>query len=326
MNNCFNPPCDKLDFLSEHFINPYIKAFLPKSNNALYRICKGGFYDKRKSSIALCLRIILILTFIAGSIVCAQAENTGDPAWGFSVQSPQGWKYQKQTDGCLLEYYSIPGMIIVSSHMIGDPNKLQGEMAQGLEEDSFYLQLAGSLSPFGQSGFCGAYEGYWDEQQVKARSIGIISSSEGGAIVIAISTPQTYSEAIAQAAEAIAKSVSTLQADNSELIQHFAGIWKNSTKDTERIIFLRTDGTYADRYPSGYSGEGWGTAADQHGQGRWTVRGTREHGIFIFTYPTGQSEQNRYHVHIKNGQTYWHEYFIEVFSIIGQDNDTGNLS
>ncbi len=66
----------------------------------------------------------------------------------------------------------------------------------------------------------------------------------------------------------------------SDVASHFVGTWKNYTQNTETMVVLYPNGTYGYRYTSSYSssepGEEWGTAADQHARGTWTVQGTRE--------------------------------------------------
>ncbi|MEO0184800.1 MAG: hypothetical protein ABIL20_03275 [candidate division WOR-3 bacterium] len=100
----------------------------------------------------------------------------------------------------------------------------------------------------------------------------------------------------------------------SDLIQHFAGTWKNYTKYTETMVVLFPDGTYGSRYSSSYSsaepGEEWGVAADVHRQGRWTVRGTREQGVITCITEDGSEVEYQYQVHVEGGEVYWSEYYF----------------
>lgn len=199
--------------------------------------------------------------------------------------------------------------------MTGSLNDLRNEMAQGIQEGAAILQLSGALHAFREAGLSGDYTGYWDGQPVKAKGIGTMSPQGDGAMVIALAGRQVYSRSLTEAAESIARTITyARKAENPDLVQYFAGTWKTMTKNTERMVFLYPDGTYADRYSSSYSGGetgSWGAAADHHGRGRWTARGTRQQGVFIFTDPYGQPEQYKYHVHVQNGQVYWNEYIIE---------------
>ncbi len=73
----------------------------------------------------------------------------------------------------------------------------------------------------------------------------------------------------------------------SQLIQHFAGTWKNYTKYTETMVVLYPDRTYGQRYTSNYSSaepsEEWGVAGEEHRQGFWRIQGNLESGIITCT-------------------------------------------
>jgi hypothetical protein len=97
----------------------------------------------------------------------------------------------------------------------------------------------------------------------------------------------------------------------SDLVQHFAGAWKNYTQYTENLVVLNPDGTYGQRYTSSYGTEESGTAAgESHAQGRWTVRGTKEKGVISFAGNDGSSSDYEYQVHVENGEVYWSEYYF----------------
>jgi hypothetical protein len=97
----------------------------------------------------------------------------------------------------------------------------------------------------------------------------------------------------------------------SDLVQHFAGAWKNYTQYTENLVVLNPDGTYGQRYTSSYGSEESGSAAgESHAQGTWTVRGTREKGVISFVGNDGTSSDYEYQVHVENGEVYWSEYYF----------------
>ncbi len=100
----------------------------------------------------------------------------------------------------------------------------------------------------------------------------------------------------------------------SDLVQHFAGTWKNYTKYSETMVVLYPDGTWGKRYTSNYSsaepGEEWGVAGESHSEGRWTVRGNKERGVLLTTSNDGTTAEYEYQVHVENGEVYWSEYYF----------------
>jgi hypothetical protein len=100
----------------------------------------------------------------------------------------------------------------------------------------------------------------------------------------------------------------------SDLVNHFAGTWKNYTQYTETMVVLYPDGSYGERYTSSYGssepGNEWGAAADVHKQGRWSISGNKEQGFIILTNNDGSVIKYQYRVHIENGETFWREYYF----------------
>jgi len=98
------------------------------------------------------------------------------------------------------------------------------------------------------------------------------------------------------------------------LAQHFAGTWKNYTKNTETMVVLGTDGAFFERYTGSYSGgeygSDWGAASETQGRGRWSAQGNKSSGVITITYADGSSNRVEYRVHVENGQTYWSEYYF----------------
>lgn len=84
----------------------------------------------------------------------------------------------------------------------------------------------------------------------------------------------------------------------SKLVAHFAGTWKNYTKNTETLVVLEPNGDYYERYTSSYSGGGyapdgeWGTATDTQHRGRWSLKGTMQQGVITITNPDGSQTRS----------------------------------
>jgi hypothetical protein len=149
-------------------------------------------------------------------------------------------------------------------------------------------------------------------------------SIEGG--VLTINYPEGYSlqfKKVKTQAKTEGKDGTDIgESGVSDVASHFIGTWKNYTQNTETMVALYPNGTYGYRYTSNYSssepGEEWGTAADQHARGTWTVQGTRERGVLIFTDQDGSQSRYEYEVHVENGQVYWNEYYFNG-NLYGKD-------
>jgi len=121
-------------------------------------------------------------------------------------------------------------------------------------------------------------------------------------------------------ADQIARSMQYRKIEVSDLMQHFAGTWVNYTTNTETKVALAADGRFWSNYEASYSGQfsnglgdttgAWGTANQDQGEGRWTVRGDRSQGAITLSYANGNQETVQYQVHDENGETYWAEYYF----------------
>lgn len=130
--------------------------------------------------------------------------------------------------------------------------------------------------------------------------------------VLAITYPEGYRLQFTRAASKAKGDAAPT--GGSDLVNHFAGTWKNYTKYTETMVVLYPDGTYGERYTSSYGGsepgDEWGAAADVHKRGQWSIRGNKEQGIITFTKDDGATSEYEYRVHVENGETYWREYYF----------------
>ncbi len=101
-------------------------------------------------------------------------------------------------------------------------------------------------------------------------------------------------------------------------MRHFVGKWVTTTGSTTDNMYLYPDGTYSDYYEASYSGNfsdgsgdvtgNWGTANQESNRGRWTVKGDKDSGQIIVTYPNGNQSVYNYRVHVERGEYYYNEY------------------
>lgn len=248
----------------------------------------------------------------------ASGEVASEPSWGFRFHVPAGWKIKKEASGAILGHDTIAGAILVFPHTAASMQEVQQQMQQGLSEENSDLRPAGNIGRIGENGVGGIYQGRYQGQPVKARGIGIFSPGGGGAYILGISTPEKFSEELAQAADSVAGSLEPAHMEVSEVMQHFVGTWFSYTKNTSNEVTLYGDGTFSMNYEASYSltpdssgATGWGLARQNRNRGRWTVRGSRTSGVITLKYPDGSTEEVQYRVHQERGETYWSEYYFD---------------
>lgn len=259
------------------------------------------------------LRFSFLLFFLLSTFLTA--DTLSNAMWGYSFKSPAGWVHQQDGSGAVLGHNTVAGMILVYPHELKSMAALKQEMRKGLDEDEGYLHLKGKLKKSGKNGYVGNYAGLYQNQKVKAKGYGTLAPHGGGAIIIAMSTPQAYSKQLLSAAQSIRRSLQYPKS-SSNLKQRFVGKWQTWSKYSESTVYLYPDGTYSDNSSSSYGnadasvGAVWGSANESGGSGHWSVRGSATHGQLTFTNANGESGSYEYRVHVLNGETYWNEYYF----------------
>ena len=240
-------------------------------------------------------------------------KSVTDPNWGFRIYIPKGWKYQKTGSGLILGHDRIAGAIIISPHMLSNINKVRDNLLQGISDNTTKLSISGNLSNLSSNILAGDYNGVMNGNRVKAKGLGTLSPYGGGVFIIALTTPENFSNELVSSAYTLAKGIKYKKTNNSNLIQHFAGRWKTNTRNTETSAVLYADGRFVMQYESSYSGNqgSWGVANNDNNRGKWTVRGNKRQGVLILTYANGNQESINYQVHVERGKTYWTEYYFD---------------
>ncbi len=230
-----------------------------------------------------------------------QAQNISDVNWGFSFEVPQEWKYQKDESVAMFGHDIVAGLILLFPHQLTSMDALKLEMQRGLSDDGIYLQLEGSLESIDNNSFVGNYVGVYQMQEVKAKAYGTLSSHGGGAFVIALSTPESYSRELAKAGESIIKSLEYKKKErvngvnSAQMSNYFVGKWSTYTKYSETHIYFYSNGTYKTSDTSSYGnsdasvGATWGGASDNYNGGRWQVQGNMKSGRISLVDNSGKS-------------------------------------
>jgi hypothetical protein len=146
-----------------------------------------------------------------------------DPSWGFSFRAPEGWSGQMSGHTLLMGHQTIPGLIAVWAHQAGSLQEVQQLLQQGLNEEQVSLSLSGTLQTISQNAVSGEYSGTLDGTVAKARCIGTSSPFGGGAIILAVTTPEKYGEEQRSAAAAIASGM--------KYFNHRSRMWQTILRD-----------------------------------------------------------------------------------------------
>jgi hypothetical protein len=259
-----------------------------------------------------------------GGSTALSKDMVSDPQWGYRFALPKGWKVEKGPKGAILGHDTIAGLIWVFPHSASSLQEVQKQMQEGLVEDDVQLRLTGQLQSSGKNAVTGMYSGTFQRQPVKARGIGTFLPNGGGAYIVAMTVPNKFGSELEIAADAVAKSMQPLKAQdsakpggtgeagtssgssNQQLMQQMAGSYYSfssagpySSGGTERRVTLCPNGTYYSGSESGYSGgagtgDAWGSASRQSGRGTWRVQGNVNQGILTTIDSSGKATEYRY--------------------------------
>ena len=254
-----------------------------------------------------------------GGSTALSKDVVSDPQWGYRFTLPKGWKGEKGSKGAILGHDTIAGLIWIFPHSASSLQEVQRQMQDGLVEDEVQLRLASPLQPSGKNTVTGMYSGTFQRQSVKARGIGTFLPNGGGAYIVAMTVPNKFGSELENAADAVAKSVQPLKAQESakaggtgpstpgdSLMQQMAGVYYSytsagpaATGGTERQVTLCPNGTYYSGSESGYSGGAgtsgaWGSAGRQSDRGTWRVQGNVNQGILTTIDSNGKATEYRY--------------------------------
>jgi hypothetical protein len=258
-----------------------------------------------------------------GSPSAPSKGEVGNPQWGFAFSPPKGWKYKHTDEGVLLGHDTVPGMIVVFPHTSASLQEVKTSMEEGLIEEGITMNLVGQLRRLGSNAFSGEYQGMWEGQQARGRGFGTCSPYGGGAMIVAVTTPDKYGPKLSGPAEQITRGMRYFKVEVSDLMKHFAGYWwyysGTSSLSHENIIHLAPDGSYRDRREDSadvsnldqygnVTSQYLGNAQDRN-RGRWMVRGTKFEGVIHVTRSDGSSFDLEYRVKPSNNQKFGEYYF-----------------
>ena len=262
--------------------------------------------------------------FSVSAALAQSAGEIGGEGWGFTFKPTMGWKQVGGEDGLIiLGHDTIPGMILIYPHQEANMAGLKNQMLEGVYEEDLQLKIDSQLKQITDTAVAADYSGIAGPEQAKARGVGNLSPyGGGGAYILAVTTAAQYTPQHTEAAEAIAKNMHFLKIDSSRLIQKFAHRWTHLSSSGYRQtdLYLYPDGRYADTFEASYGGQyndkygnqtgNWGAVGTEQACGSWTVRGNFQTGQILIKKNDGSESVLNYEVHVKNGETYWGEYYF----------------
>jgi len=241
----------------------------------------------------------------------------GHPAWGFRLRVPTGWKIRHDAGGAILGHDSVVGIVAVSPHRLADMPAVRRQMMQGLTEQGLQLRPVGPLHDLPPHAVAADYEGERQGEPLHGHGVGTCGPWGGGAFILAVSTPQAFSDALASAADALATGMRFAAPDDAADAHHLAGTWVNTSSNTQTRYTLHPDGSFRGSWEASYSGNrpmgggtDWGLARQDCADGSWTAQGTREQGLLLLRHRDGRQESVPYRVHVERGELFWDEYWF----------------
>jgi len=242
--------------------------------------------------------------------------TAGNTFWGFKFKPPAGWKFRQDNEGVLLGHDTIAGAIIVFPHYLSGIRAVNAQMQQGLQEKGTSIRPTGAITARGKNMLVTECGGVADGQAVKGIGIGTLSPYEGGAFILAVTTPAKFGPPLRKAAEAIARNMRYFKTNDAKLARIFVGRWAsysgNNQGGTLRNYTFNADGTFTDDRETSYNintpDSNIGAYGRGGGRARWKVRGGERQGRILLIFPNGNQNHIDYRVHVERGQTYWREY------------------
>jgi len=240
----------------------------------------------------------------------------GEPSWGFAFRLPDRWVERHDRNGVIMGHNTIGGMILVYPHREESLEGLRESMTGPIAEESMSFTLKGALDVSGGNRLRGAYTGTYEDQPAQALGVATLSPYGGGAVIIAITSPDQDARDLFAAADAVAAAMSYSEVQRSAADEFLAKTYSSysssststSLSSTERKLRLCTDGTFTwqresstsvNRDASTYTDAGelrGSVLSTGKGQGTWTAEGDEASGTLILTYHNEEVVRMRYEV------------------------------
>lgn len=195
------------------------------------------------------MRALLIL-ILWQTAFPAHAQLTGRvtlPHAGVEFTIPEGWIGQQTEMGYILGSQQEAGAILLSNHESTSLAALKQEAVKGInEEGGTQLSVEGVPETEGENTVSALYAGLLQGQPVKGYAIGLLNPFGKGVLILAVTTPEIFSERHRQLAKQIGKSVRFFKAETSGAVDEWKKVLTNA-----RLTYLESynssGGGYSDK-------------------------------------------------------------------------------
>ncbi len=197
---------------------------------------------------------------------------------GMAFTIPSGWVGQQTESGYVLGSHAEPGAILLTSHESREIQQLRAEAMKGISDEGIFLQLTGEIEPFGSNGIAARYAGSLQGQSVKAYGIGLINPHGLGVSILAVTTPDMFTERHVELAREVARGFRFTSPVATPIVNE----WKRALTNARL--------TYMETYSSGSGGYSNKVVIDLCGTGIFTD--SRNYNMSIDTGGAFGSDHN----------------------------------
>ncbi len=166
----------------------------------------------------------ILLAFLCQLSTLAAAQLTGKVTlehFGIEFTIPDGWVGQETEMGYILGSHTEAGAIFLSGHESTTLEHLRAEAMRGIYEEGIQLSLQGMPEQLTPNSLGGTYAGLLQGQPVKAYGVGLINPHGKGVSVIALTTPQLFTDRYPQLAKEIAGNIRFSKAKTLPIIEEW---------------------------------------------------------------------------------------------------------
>lgn len=167
------------------------------------------------------------------------------PQAGVEFTIPQGWIGQPTETGYVLGSNTEAGAIFLANHQSPSLAALRQQAMSGIYEEGLQLRIEGTLEDISENAIGGTYAGSFQGQIVKAYAVGLINPFGRGVSILALTTPQMFTERHRQLAKEIAGTMRFFKAEASPIVNE----WKNALTNS-RLTYMDSYSTQGGGYSS----------------------------------------------------------------------------
>lgn len=281
--------------------------------------------------------LVISIIFISGNDVESQQTGTVTQN-GYTFAIPEGWLGQSQEENYMMGSNTEPGIILLSLHqhktLEGLKEEIKSELTDGY---SFRFTLTSAIDQIDEDKISCSFEGFLGNEQAKGHLVGIVNKQHQGVLIIAMTTPEFYSERYTQLSKEIAQSlkfpkpvpVPGDQGDASHpLVQQFMHVkltYMNSYYSSsytesgisggysdQEVISLCNSGYFtfgsSSQVTAGGNYSSMYNAGRNSGDGSWTLKPvTQNTGVLTLRFNDGSVKEYNVEINVK-GETYLNGY------------------